>query len=311
MGLRILFVGILVVVSFGAFSQRDVEIKYEFRSGSGIVFTCTNNTYCDQMVKVTFDVFTNLKSDRSMPFVGTVRPGASTLFTLTRINAEESYDFSYNYSSLPGMCRPRIKDDYPYLIPAADGKKVKIVKIDHIRKFLRQKEKSKFYAYGFAMNVGDTVYASRGGRVCNVSNTNPVKGKSLVYSSKAAYVNVYHRDGTFGRYSRIDGDKIFVESGQHVNPGDPIGIVYSAKNYNSGPCVIFSLSKTDGSLMDKVGFSPNGIEYISIPVMFLYNKETISYLVPNIDYISSHTPEVVTKEMSRRKRKKWLKAHKG
>jgi hypothetical protein len=310
MRLKRLFVVLFVLLSFVGFSQRDVEVTYESGPQGKIVFSCTNNTRCDQVVKVNFQTFANLKSDCRMPFIGTVIPGTSILFTLTKLNYQERIDFSYNYVSIPGKFRPRIKKEFPYIFPVTNGQKTKVLKIDNIRKFLRQKSNKEYYAYGFSMNVGDTIYASRGGTVCNISNKNPAKGESLVYSADAAYVKVYHRDGTFGTYSRIDGNKILVESGQFINPGDPIGIVFSEGYKRRIPCVIFSLSRTDCSKLDDIQFTPKSIEAISLPVMFVYNQNTINYIDPNIEYKSCHSPEVITKEMSRRKRKKWLKTHK-
>lgn len=309
MWLRIFFVCLLAICPAFVFSQGDVEIKYEDNNGV-IDFICINNSYCDQMVKVSFDNLRNLKSNRSVPFVGSAAPGRSTLFRLTKVNEKGDYNFSYKYNYIDGRYRPKIKDDFLYLLPVANGKKAQVIKIDELRKFLKQQPKGNFYAYGFAMHEGDTVYASRGGRVCNVSNTNPVKGNCLIYSANAAYVRVFHKDGTFGRYNLLQREKIFVKSGQYIHPGDAIGIVYHARNYNNGPCVIFSVSYTDNKVMDDNGSSSGDIESVSIPLMFLYNENKSGILIPNLNYTSIHSPEVITKEMRRRQRKKWHSAHK-
>lgn len=310
MKLRFLFVALFVLFSLGAYSQRSIEVRYEVDCNGSIKFVCDNYKRCDQILKVKFPVLENLKANRALPFISTVPPGKSTLFTLTKINLRNGIEFRYDFVHADGKYKPKIKADFPYLIPVENGKKVKTKEVNGHNRMVSIRNKAKFYSYGFEMNAGDTIYAARAGAVCDIFGKSRVN-KSPVMTKKDVAVRVYHKDGTFGKYFRVDGNNLFVELGQQINAGDPIGLVYHDYRFNGKPFVVFTLSRTDYDRIDDFIVGSKIITPISLPVMFVNNQTELNILKPETEYISSHTPEVITKEMGRRKRKKWLKAHKG
>ncbi len=88
------------------------------------------------------------------------------------------------------------------------------------------------YAYDFAMPVGTSVRAMRGGTVHRVRNVSPpgsrcYNGGGSSCANYANTVEVRHSDGTIGLYMHLS--RISVSNGQRINQGQEVG-----KSGNSG-----------------------------------------------------------------------------
>ena len=99
-------------------------------------------------------------------------------------------------------------------------------------------------AIDFAMDVGEKVYAARGGIVYRVVQKN---SKSCQHSSCQEYNNyimIYHDDGTFSEYSHLKYNGADVKVGDRVKTGDLIGFSGNT-GWSSGPHLHFVVYKYD------------------------------------------------------------------
>jgi murein DD-endopeptidase MepM/ murein hydrolase activator NlpD len=76
------------------------------------------------------------------------------------------------------------------------------------------------YAYDFSMRVGSTVVAVADGRVLRVVERFP---NSTQTPDEENYIIVEHGGGRWSHYSHLDQDGAFVDAGQQVRQGQPIG----------------------------------------------------------------------------------------
>ena len=112
-------------------------------------------------------------------------------------------------------------DTYLYSLPFAKGKKYKIIQ-GFNGKFSHNTERSR-YAIDFNLQVGDTVYAAREGTVVKIRDKFKEYG-GRKYISKANKITVVHKDGTFAAYVHLKYKGVFVQPGDSIKRGQPIGI---------------------------------------------------------------------------------------
>jgi murein DD-endopeptidase MepM/ murein hydrolase activator NlpD len=85
------------------------------------------------------------------------------------------------------------------------------------------------YAFDFAMADKSTIYATRGGVVgdlveSNTVNANPCT-QGLSADAPSNYVRVDHQDGTYSYYAHVDTNSVIPQIGDTVQRGDPLAKV--------------------------------------------------------------------------------------
>jgi len=80
------------------------------------------------------------------------------------------------------------------------------------------------YAIDIAMEVGDTVFAARGGKVGYVFGESSYGGNNEAFLDYANTIMILHEDGTVAQYSHLKQHGVLVEIGDVVQMGDPIGL---------------------------------------------------------------------------------------
>lgn len=128
---------------------------------------------------------------------------------------------------------------YPYRFPFKKGKKYEVSqsfngKVSHYSR------KSK-YAIDFQLNVGETVYAARGGLVVKVIDWFTKQGGKELEKS-ANKIVILHSDGTFGTYAHLHYKGSLVKEGEQVDKGQKIGIS-GLTGYTNGPHLHFVVRK--------------------------------------------------------------------
>lgn len=84
------------------------------------------------------------------------------------------------------------------------------------------------YAFDFVMNDGDTIYATRGGVVGDVVESNSANYNPCVdptADGPANFVRIDHSDGTFSYYAHVRHNSVIPSEGAVVERGDPIALV--------------------------------------------------------------------------------------
>lgn len=97
------------------------------------------------------------------------------------------------------------------------------------------------YAFDFAMPLGDTIIAARGGRVVAVEAENP-DGTRLAGDEN--FVIVRHEDGTYGRYLHLKRSGVLVDSGARVRQSQPIALSGDSGR-STGPHLHFDVAQCE------------------------------------------------------------------
>jgi len=308
---HVFYLGLMITLALigfhpSSFSQNPVDVNYEKDNDGNIKFYCNNDDFCSYIIEVRFEQMVNLRSNAFIPYKTDVRPGRTDLFELKPVNPNVFSTFSYSFITIKGCVNPRIKSDFIYLLPVGEEKVTEAFGIEYIRINDKDPEPKDFYAIGFTMDPDDTVYAARKGTVVSLRDTTKLKLSGYVYSSEDNYIEIVHDDCSFGRYDILS--KTFVNSGQKVNAGDPIGLAGGEK-YSSGTQVRFSvhynyeqrttIKNTDGS---------NIVMYWAFVPLFFYTKESnATRLIIGHKYTSIHPENIITQEMSKMQISRWKK----
>ena len=255
----------LAVVSVGAFcfwpeppvygavstDKTAVRVLTEREKGGATHFVVQNSELSE--VTMTFDfATTNLVGDVKFPYTATFKPGETEAFTLSPMNTNQEWEYSYtNYYKL-GSCVAQ-PDDYVYSLPYQPGTTRKITQ-GYDGKFSHQG--SNKYAIDWQMPEGTPVYAARGGLVVKVKDDSDRGGADIKFDPFNNYVLIRHADGTLGHYCHLQKGGVTVHPGQIVKTGDVIA--HSGNTgFSSGAHLHFCVFMTH-----------DGKQRVSIPVKF-------------------------------------------
>ena len=132
------------------------------------------------------------------------------------------------------------------------------------------------------------------------------------YTQEENFVEIAHSDCTFGRYTVFKDSGIFVQPGDWVEAGQPLGIVGGEK-YTEGPHVRFSVRyHLDQDVLDKDGQATDRTHHWAyVPLNFWTKDKGKLRLAAKTPYTSEHPAELVTQEMTRKDARKWKETHKS
>jgi len=269
--------------TYGAVASEKTAVKVtaEHAQGGSTHFFVENSELSE--VTMTFDFATvNLKGDVAFPYTATFKPGETEAFTLTPLDTNTDWTYSYtNYYKLGSSVV--VPDDYVYSLPYAPGTTHKITQ-GYDGKFSHQG--SNKYAIDWQMPEGTPVCAARGGLVVKVKDDSDRGGPNIKYDPFNNYVLIRHDDGTLGHYCHLKKGGVTVKPGDLVKTGQVI-----AHSGNTG----FS---SGGHLHFCVFMAHDGRERASIPVKFRDARGDAITLVEGEKY---RAPEAAPKAIASRK----------
>ncbi len=111
--------------------------------------------------------------------------------------------------------------DYRYSLPFSKGRKFKV--IQGFGGSFSHDSKRSYYAVDFNTQVGDTICAAREGIVVRIRDSYTERG-GRKFIDKANMITVLHNDGTLASYVHLDYKGVFVQPGDRLERGQPIGI---------------------------------------------------------------------------------------
>lgn len=312
--MRTIFISSLCFLTSSLLAQSPVRITTERESGGVLVLYAENNTCVPHTVQIVFSELENMQAPVSIndPHETVVFRGRQQLLRLRPEGGAPRYRFSS--LSFRGNLKEKADTNYVYLLPAAPDKGIRPGKLVRMEKFLGKQSSGKSTGISVPMTEGDTVFACRGGIVSEMKESyepeekDQKKGDGRVFSTGENFVEIYHKDGSFMRYTIFEKDRIFVEPGDRVYPGQPLGIV-GGKEYRSGPHVRLSTYFLKRVPREDSSFSSSRAHSF-LPVFYLgENKQ--EKLIFNEEYTVPSPPVAfITSEMSKSERKKYLKAQK-
>ena len=181
-----------------------------------------NNSYYPYQVELNFMNIKNLKPEPTK-LSYKLDPGITWICKFNYAdpqNREFHYDLSVkeiigDSTSVPSKM-------YPYLFPVGRYREIGI-------ETSNQKNKNK-YDDVFKMSVGDTVYAMRKGYI----TATPVMDTQVDRVSLRKSLEMRHGDGTIMVFENMDPKDIFVDAGETVFPGQPLGTIGMKENLKVG-----------------------------------------------------------------------------
>lgn len=152
------------------------------------------------------------------------------------------------------------------------------------------------------MNACDTIFAARRGVVSEVRDTSTLALSDYVYASDDNYMEIFHKDCTFGRYEVFK--KSLVEPGQEIEAGDPIAIA-GGEHYTTGSHVRFSVIYLNQSQNENKTERIHSWAYV--PLFFFTAENENGPLIYGCTYTCVKPESVITQEFTKRELKKWRK----
>lgn len=285
------------------FSQsRPVEVSYTNDAAKNeYSFRYQNPNSCDYTVKVEFTGLQGGTCSCSLPFVESVSSGTGTLFTLKPSQPNQGISFRFSYSYQKGRLLSKPPKPFIYLFPFSKSEAHRANQTQNIMETIAGRKVPDFYGMAFQMRKGDTVYATRRGIVSEIKDEFETHSDGVWFSTQTNFVEVFHQDGTFGKYNRFKKGTLMVKEGQRVEAGQPLGVV--ADDTFEGNTVaqftVYYLVKST-NLTDK-GYTHSYV----IPTFYTTANPSGVLLQQGAFYTSDWPESIVTQEMSKREVKKW------
>ena len=226
----------LLFFSGTVFSQRVIEIKYQANAKGGYVFSCINYAYCNYILELGFTQFDNLRSDRTLPFHGEIKPGYNSLFTISPINPNDPIQFKYSSATQKGCMHPVVNSDFTYLLPVSPGKDAQVYEMSPDK----PSDTANWYVLRLKMKPGDTIYAARKGIVNIVEDRDASNDAGQNSIGKENFIELVQPDCSFARYGILKKNSAMVIPGQLVKAGQPIGLV-GGDTFGRGSEIRFSV----------------------------------------------------------------------
>ncbi len=297
--------GISLLTKAQSIEQRVVVSYDKSINSSEYTFRATNPNLCDYTVKVDVTDLIGLSSPASLPYIGTVRPGTTNLFTL-KPNSPNSLGgtFRYRFTYLRGRMLHSEPKPFVYLLPVSPGKSCLVQETQYIGTALGLKDEalSRFYSLSIQMKAGDSVFAARRGIVVRRVDGITHSQKDIFYVRDVNQVDVFHTDGTFGRYARLKSGSMPVQEGEQIEVGQFIGLI--SDELGTRPVLFFSVYYLPTFDLQ----THQSYKYIHIrPRFATLNQEAGDFLLPGKTYEATRPMEFVTQEMSKRDIKRYFK----
>lgn len=241
-------------------TEEPIEISYKRENNGTINFFALNKTNIPYQVTLNFKTLKNLKSSLSLPHYIIVYPSSEPVFVLEIkvINPKEAINFNFDYTYIMGDPTLFSDEEFAYSFPYAHGKKHKLAQ-GYLGKLTHQNS----YSLDFNMNVGDTVHATRSGKVVEIVMNYDKGGPDPKLEPYANKVVIMHDDGTFGHYVHLRKNGSLVKRDEIVAQGQAIALSGNT-GYSHGPHLHFMVVQ------------PTRMNQKTIPTKFIQNDKLIT-----------------------------------
>ena len=211
---------LVIVTPMLSRGQRAVQVSYSIDKKGAYVFSATNKAFCPYVINLKFTNLANGRSDHSLPFTGELKPGANTLFRISKIDPSQDLVYQYTFSVRKGCLYTTPQIDWGYILPVAIGKETQAYVTETNTDAGRA-----VYAIRLRMKPGDTIFASRKGIVTAIDVGSSQNDAGLESTAGWNAIEIFQPDSSFAEYGVIKKDGALVKPGQTVEAGTPIGLV--------------------------------------------------------------------------------------
>ena len=256
--------------------------------------------------------FARLQNADDPRFSRTVQGMNGNLFTLRPNNPEQGIGFSFKYQYIRGKLNPKIDLDHIYIIPFAKNRTIKTGRLEYMTGIYGDRPPKDWRAILFYAQPEDTVYAARKGLIVEIIDQyDPENINGYTFRSKANSVLIEHDDGSFAQYIVLKKNSVMVTPGQTVYPRTPLALAgtYDSPENSQLRFLVYYLYNTEKN-KGKETLS-NRTHYNAYIDPVFKSKGAVLPLKDESEYTVDYTETLVEKEMSKREKKKRLKAGKN
>jgi hypothetical protein len=279
--LRSIFTISLLGISVTLLAQQSISNAVQITTevdqvAEKVIFNANNQDFCDYVV------YLDLGGGHRLI---TARPGISELYR-NKITPGLSYS-GFQYAMYRGNITQNPDIDFAYCLPVAKG--------DNL--IMNANVLSEGYQMNFSSH-SDTMYACRGGIVCNDDLTDfTAKGYQHFSNNRILKkFTIYHNDGTFGEYVFVG--QPLVSQGQRITMGQPV-VLLGTNKINNISFAVYFLDK------NKINNKSIGNKHTHFRPFFQTNNEGKVRLEEDKIYFCELNNEMFMQDMSKRQRKKF------
>jgi hypothetical protein len=306
MSKRILLITPLFLAFFVCQAQQTISTSSERNADNSISIYAENPTFCNYTLKLFFPTLTGyISSISGNPGLVTVGSGRSQICKLTpdkSMGGMGSSSYSYQTRFFEGISFRKAPSEFGhYILPTTAGNEIVSSEVQNLKVTLGQKPDDNFYSIGFNYKMGDTICATRTGYVYTINDNNKKgESKQSLYTASRNKISIQHKDGTLGFYNILSPIQSLVENGDFVIAGQPIAIFNQQSDKYT---VLFSVNYLDENKLRNENAA--ALVYSNLPLHFyLGENEKEASLDINKHYVSLHSTEVITQELSKKEKKK-------
>lgn len=296
----ILFLGFFTL-TFAQNSTQPISISVDRNADGEPTFYGVNNSSTPYTVSIEFYSLENTLPPSPNPYIRTVKPGRTRLVKLRKSGGNTGgISYRYRYSYNLGCHNTKPDEELEYLLPVAEGNTTKIFKLFYIGELVNDETPDGFYSLGFSANDTDSVFASRGGTVSRIRDEFADTELDNYFTSNYNYVEVVHKDCTFGMYRHLKKGSILVEPGDVIDAGEPIGQVVPRGEEEPAQFRFILTYKNDDYQKD----DDSGYWNYAVPLFRTSSAKKVT-LEPQMEYVSVHPTDLITQEMGWLERRRW------
>jgi murein DD-endopeptidase MepM/ murein hydrolase activator NlpD len=283
---------LLFIFCSSTLNAQLAEVQANYNSAGDVDFIAYNNTPAPLFIHIEFADMENAMFNEPLPYIKLLDPGFNTLFTLLRDPGAGVPRFNYQIKTYRSNPFAFSDLDFPYLIPFAQGKEVRVFDVKSMEGFMGTKDISSYNATGFAAQPRQAVVAARTGTVVEVAGVQRSGDPLHWYHTWNNTVTLLQPDGTLISYRNvIDPDKK-LKPGGRVAAGQPIGVV--APGTSEVILVIFQHSLNSDALR-------------FIFPQFVTGENKSEMLLPSQVYSVVHPSDVRGLELTKKEKRLYLK----
>jgi len=270
---KLFFLSLILLVTNTLFAQdKPVNIYYD-KTDQGIVFYADNKAKVPYTVEINFDKLENLKArSGDDSFTRIIPAGASKLEVLNLTKKEKNRGTSFDFNFIYAIGDPSldVDENFPYLLPYKHGERLRVGQGNN-----GSGTHKGINAIDFNLDIGDSIYAARGGLVIEVKENSNTGGNAPKFEPYGNFIKVYHDDGTLGSYVHLKQNGSLVQKGDKIEKGQLIGISGNT-GWSSGPHLHFMVTQN----LDFKNYT--------LPIKFLNYKNELFIPMESKSYYAYH-----------------------
>lgn len=287
--------------------ERGIEFNSKRNADKSVDFNYEKKIPGTYTVKIKFTSLTNAIADE---FKTVVKYNSGTIMTLKPERPDQHINYAYSTSYTRGDENAKIDSLFQYTLPFKDGKKIQIIESGNVgEKYLGREKHKSWKSYSVTTKTPDSIFAMRKGIVIEIKNEFPTDtlNTDYVFTTKKNAIIIEHEDGTYASYSGLKMDSMPVELGDTVYPSTLLGVLdrYNNKNYILH-FHIYYIGVKD-YVYDQNATLKTAKTRFSYLTPFFHTKEGIVQIISKNKYTAHCNQEILTKEMSKKELKKFLK----